>query len=311
MRNFVIAAAMAAMVCVLGCDKLNTQGPQGFPGPKGEKGDKGDPGVGVAEIGQDCQTNADCGEAGKCTTGKFCALTSGDDIIASVRKRREADIEEAEETLRKAGEALDNAHTICSDTSGDCKVVDEAKRHVESADKRLHRAQDRLALVTPVTAPTTEPPKAEAVAKADDKASAKKDEKPADKPKGTKKPVAAEPSATASAKADPVEDLKTSVGLLTGRVDDIEGRVGGIADNQKTLFGKTKELVVAVGDLGKKIEAKPGATPIEPSGDRIFNYRRFNACVKAREMDTFVGEGLTDKERKTKIENDCRAHEAG
>lgn len=307
MRNFVIAAAMAATVFVIGgCDKmgqLGPAGPQGSQGSQGEKGDKGDPPE--LTVGDDCKFDADCDEDGKCTEAGFCRWTSNDEITTSVRKRREQELETAKETATRRKEEQLNAEKTCASSRGaDCMLADDAKRHAQAADTVVKHAEGQLALVTP-PAPTTEPPKAgTAVAKADDKAGGKKDEKSA----GKKSP-AAKPSG--SAKSSDIEDLKTDVVLLTSRVDNVEGRVGGIEDNQKSLFGKTGELVVAVGALGRKIEAKREVAPVKPSADPIFNYRRFNACVKAREPDIFVGEGLSAEERKTKIENDCRAHEAG
>lgn len=298
MRNFVFAAAMAAMVCVIGCNRLSTTGPQGHPGSKGEKGDKGDPGDTTA-YGKDCEKDAECGNAGKCGSAKFCRSADSDDLTTKVRKRRTEKVEQIQVTLRVIEGELAKAEELCMDSpSAECGLTEEATRRMEAGKKALARAEKSLALVTPASKP-------EELAKADDKAAVKKDEKLAT----AKKPAGKKPSA--SVRADAAEDLKTEVNLLTGKVGDLEGRTEGIEDNQKTLFGKTSELVVAVGELGRKIEAKPEASPVKPSGDRIFNYRRFASCVKAREVDIFVGEGRTAEDRKTKIENDCRAKQAG
>lgn len=302
MKRFILVmAAMAAMVCV-GCDKLNTQGPQGPKGDQGEKGDKGDPGIGVAEIGDYCKSDADCGEAGKCNTaGKFCAWTSGDDIVATVRKRREADVRKAEEALQKAGEALDNAYTICSDTSGDCKIVDEAKKHVESADKRLQRAQDRLALVTPAS--VAEPPKTEATAKAEIKAG-KKGEKSAGEKLADDK-AGSDVKSAAKAKKPTTGTRLTAV---EAGVDALGARLDA---TDRAVVGLRTAVHTAHPDISVEFEEE--AENEDEEADETVDPVRLSACVAGVLKSLFFAENLmndTDA-RKEKAEEVCRDKQSG
>ncbi len=302
MRNFVIAAAMAAMVCVIGCDRMaGSSGPKGDKGEQGDKGDRGESGDSAeAEIGQDCRTDADCDGIGTCTNGKFCAWTSNDKVTADVKKRREQEVAAAQQSLDRRGGEFREAEKACADSPAatkDCKPADEAKRHLDAAKNVLEDAKASLAQVAPATE----------TAKADDK----KEEKPAAGAGKDKKKSAVQPAASTKTAGASTKEIEDAVVAVTSRVGDLEGRTDGLEDNQKTLFGKTGELVVAVGALGKKIEAKPEASPVKPSDTRIFDFRRFASCVKAREADVFVGEGLSNEDRKTKIQNDCRAKQAG